>query len=440
MAKIPMLILLLAPSVLAQGSLPSLPRFEGDPVEVRPNMLLIIGDDLGVDLLGTYAEGTTPACTPNLDGLAAGGILFRNAWANPVCSPTRAALMTGRYSFRTGIGEPVSNMMPGLDLAEVTLPEALPGYTSSYLGKWHLAGNFGNFHPNNSGFSHFAGTIRGGVADYFQWTKVTNGQTTMTNVYATTDTTDDAIVEILTLPEPWFCVVSYHAPHSPWHEPPLAVCQASSCPNTFCGNLPPNPSNAQMGKAMVEAMDAEIGRLLGALEARDPNATVMFIGDNGSPGALSEPPFAGNHAKGSMFEGGVNVPLIVSGGGVARGESDALVVVTDLFATAVELAGGSVTTEDSVSIVPILRNPQVKLRMTMYAERFTSSQNGPPYADHERAVRNDQFKLIRIDGQTDELYDLFSDPFETVNLLPTTNTRYLAAFAALDAEFQALGI
>ena len=440
MQKVALLTLILAAPALAQTPASSSNRFMGDPVKVRPNMLLIIADDLGVDLLGTYAEGTSPACTPNLDQLAAGGMLFRNAWANPSCSPTRATLMTGRYGFRTGIGEPIANNMAGLDLAETTLPEALPGYTSSLLGKWHLAGNLGNSHPNDSGFAHFAGTIRGSVPNYFQWNKVTNGQMANTNVYATTDTTDDAIAEILTLPEPWLCVVSYHAPHSPWHEPPVALCPAPSCPTSFCGNLPQNPSNAQMGKAMVEAMDTEIGRLLGALATRDSSAMVMFMGDNGSPGALSEAPFLGSHAKGSMFEGGVNVPLIVSGNGVAQGESDALVSATDIFATAVELAGGSSTAEDSISFVPTLRNPQISRRGSIYAERFVSSPNGLPYANHERAVRGEQYKLIRIDGEADQLYDLWNDPFETANLLPTTNPQIQAAFDALAAELQALGV
>ncbi len=141
-----------------------------------PNIVLLIADDFGVDLMGAYAEGASPACTQNVDALAAEGLLFRNAWANPTCSPTRAALLTGKHAFRTGIGGPAGGQDDGLLPAEITLPEVLTGYHNVALGKWHLHGNQGDFHPNITGFDHYAGGLRGGIPNYFQWRKTVNGQ------------------------------------------------------------------------------------------------------------------------------------------------------------------------------------------------------------------------------------------------------------------------
>ncbi len=434
MAMLPLLALL-APlqGPVPQGTLPDIPARK-----VKPNVVIVIADDMGVDLIGTYAEGVNPPCTPTFDALAAEGLLFRNAWANPACSPTRAALFTGRYGFRTGIGDVAGGQTPGLDLAEIALPEAMPGYASSFLGKWHLAGSQGNNHPNDTGFGHFAGVIGGGVQNYYNWSKVTNGQTSNVGTYITTEITDDAIAEVLSLPEPFLCVVSYNAPHSPWQEPPMALCPGSTCAQSFCMNLPQNPSNTELAKAMVEAMDAEFGRLLQAIDARDPGTIVMFMGDNGSPGQVSETPFESGHAKGSVYEGGLNVPLIIRGAGVQAGESQAIVSTVDLYATAVDLAGFRSTAEDSVSLVPLFRNPRGSVRDLAYGERFNG--NSPPYTGHRRALRGERYKLIRTGQNNEEFYDLQNDPFELNDLLPGLNAAQQAAYDAMDAEFAALGV
>ncbi len=405
----------------------------------RPNVVFILADDFGVDLVSAYGEGTAPPCTPNLDQLADQGTLFRNAWANPVCSPTRAALMTGRFGFRTGIGGVVMQNTQGLSLSEQTLPELMVGYDSTYLGKWHLSGNLGNSHPNDSGFAHFAGVVRGAVPDYSQWTKIVDGVPGPTTTYATTDLTDDAIAALATLQEPYFLYMSYVAPHTPFHVPPASLCPGAECASSFCASLPPNPNNRQMGKAMVEAMDREIGRFLTALDATHPNTVVFFMGDNGTAGQLSEAPFLSSHAKGSVYEGGLNVPLVARGVGVVPGaESDALVSATDLFATFGELAGVASTAEDSISIVPYLANPALpSLRDWVYGETFPG---GLPPTNHDRAVRNDRYKLLRRDGSPDEFYDLVNDPFETSNLLPGLTPAEQAAFDELEAVLIALGV
>lgn len=401
------------------------------------NLVLVVADDFGVDLVGAYGEGSAPPCTENLDAFAAQGLLFRNAWANPSCAPTRASFMTGRYGFRTGIGTPGQNN--NLSLAETTIPEALPGYSSSCIGKWHLASGPGRRdHPNDSGFGHFAGSISGGVNDYFNWQKTVDGNNVNSTTYATVDNVDDAIVAMATMPEPWFLVLSFNAPHSPYHVPPVELC-ASSC-TQWCESVTDQSSNLDLGKAMVEAMDAEFGRFVTALDAMAPHAYTVFVGDNGTTRSMTEPPFNRNRAKGSVYEGGVNVPFIVRGPGVVRGESQGLVSVVDLFATFTELGGATAPTGvDSVSLVPYFRNPDAAVRELVYSETF--EPNGPgPYTRHDRTVRNARYKLIRRLGAADEFYDLALDPFETTNLLPSLTPAEQVAFDQLEAELVRLGV
>ncbi|MFT7678732.1 MAG: arylsulfatase B [Planctomycetota bacterium] len=405
-----------------------------------PNIIVIVADDFGVDMLNAYGEGTAPACTPNIDALASQGMLFRNAWTNPICSPTRAALLTGRYGFRTGIGTVVGNNEAGLPLSEEAMPEMLLGYASTAVGKWHLSGNLGLDHPRDQGFDHFAGFIRGAIQNYFQWPKVVDGANTGSSVYSTTDIANEAINAVGSLPSPWYVQVNFNAPHSPWHVPPTNLCPGLPCANNWCGNLPTNPSNREMGKAMVEAMDTELGRILASVHQVDPNAIVVFMGDNGTPAQLSEAPFLPNHAKGTMFEGGVNVPLIISGPGILAADCNALVSSVDLFATFAQLAHVRAGTEDSVSMVPYFHAPHLRLREMTYTETFSPNGGTLPFNQHSRCVREERYKLIRITGQSDQLYDLQQDPFETNNLLPGLNTMQQDAFDRLLAEFVRLGV
>lgn len=451
------LALLLAPLVqsLPGGPVPGPPlapgaasvgagRAQAAPDEAlarpRPNLVLILADDFGVDLAAAYGEGADPPCTPHLDALAAQGLLFRNAWADPVCSPTRACVMTGRHGFRTGVGSVLTPQSPGLSTRETALPELLAGYASTAVGKWHLSGDLGALHPNATGFGHFAGSLGGALNGYSMWTKVVDGQAFVSTTYATVATTDDAIAALHLMPEPWFLYVAYNAPHDPFHVPPPGLCGAPACAETWCGSLPPQPTVRDLAKAMVEVMDAQIGRLLAELAIADPGACVVFLGDNGTAQQVSEPPFVPAHAKGTVFEGGINVPLIVRGPGVVPGECAALVSATDLYATFAELAGVRSEAEDSVSLVPYFTEPRLALRETVYAETFSPNGGTPPFPTHDRAVRNTRYKLVRRRDAPDALYDMVSDPFETTNLLPGLLPGQQAAYDALVAELVSLGV
>ncbi len=401
------------------------------PSSGQDNLLILVADDLGVDRVGAYREHPDPGRTPNLDRLAAEGVLFRNAWAAPVCSPSRACALTGRFGFRTGIGHTIkSGGGAPLNTDELILPELLAvaprPYSNAALGKWHLAeGTLAHTHPQDSGFSVFAGS-KASVGDYFHWYKIINGIGSSVDAYATTDTVDDAIRAVRALPEPWVLWVAFSAPHKPFHAPPRHL-------HSFPLSGDPKATPVEHMKAMTEAMDAEIGRLLASVPLGvAERTTTIFFGDNGTVAEATTPPFASH--KGSILEGGINVPLIIAGSRVRRpDECAALVSITDIFATAAEIAGvdpHSVLPPgvpiDSVSLLPYLEEPATpSIREWAYAEFF--APNGPvPRLFHQRALRGARYKLIRYEqagpiGGTPtirhELYDLELDPFEATDLL-----------------------
>ncbi len=431
-----LLMLALSPSAVLEAQNPGHAR---TGLLQQPNILLVVGDDMGVDMVSCYGEGAAPPCTPNIDALAARGLLFRNAWTNPQCSPTRAQLLTGRHGFRTGIGEPVRKNNLGLRLTEWTLPEMLGPYTSSATGKWHLAGwQQGKNHPRNSGFGYHAGSM-GNLLDYFTWQKVINGSEFTSTTYATTDCADEAIAAALAMPEPWLLYAAFQAPHTPRHIPPKGLCACGG--SGFCQSADGTSTRPELVKAMVESLDTEIGRLLQAIQGLLPNTLVVFMGDNGTGGPATEPPFDSTRAKGTLYEGGINVPLIIAGAGTVTGECAALVNSTDLFATCAELAGVPSLAEDSVSMVPYLQGTDRAQRRHVYAEFFSPNGQGP-YTTHTRAVRNLRYKLIRSSASADEFYDLWIDPFEQVDLFPglTPSSPLWVEYSSLVAELVRLGV
>ncbi|MHC4910748.1 MAG: sulfatase-like hydrolase/transferase, partial [Planctomycetota bacterium] len=288
----------------------------------QQNVLLIVADDVGVDMVGAYGEHPLPATTPVINQLAADGLLFRNAWSLPTCSPSRAAMLTGRMPYQTGIGRA---MYPVVDqyevaLAETTLPELLgPEWDTAAIGKWHMHSDVvtGITHPLDQGFDTHLGAPWN-LPDptpfsYFNFVKSIDGALTTSTTYATTDSVNDAIDTIAELQDPWFVWLAFNAPHTPFHNPPQAL---------HSEDVPAEPGSDPpvAVRAMIEAMDTEIGRLLDSIDPEVLSDTlVIFVGDNGTHPAATTPPFNPAHAKASIFEGGINVPLIVSGRGVKKG-------------------------------------------------------------------------------------------------------------------------
>lgn len=408
------------------------------PSSGQQNVLLIIADDVGTDLIGAYGEHPDPGNTPIINLLAANGVLFRNAWSNPVCSPTRASMLTGRHAFRTGIGYAVQYGAASIELYphEMTIADVLsPTYSTAAVGKWHLATQSlnGANHPQMLGFDEYRGNLTvfptslpGLLGNgYYSFNKVVNGSTSVSTKYNTTDIVDDALDLISSFDQPWFVWMAFNAPHIPFHKPP---------PSLHTYDLPFDiPSSwAMHGRAMLEAMDTEMGRLFSQMDPQVLEDTlIIFVGDNGTSKFIVTPPADPNKAKETVYEGGINVPLIVVGRGVAIGqECKALVNLTDLFATIAEIGGYSAPTgEDSVSLVPYFDDPGLpSIRKWVYSEMSkTVNAGGPfngygPFERWYRVVRDGRYKLMwEYEGGWSPskklLFDLTSDPFETVNLL-----------------------
>lgn len=399
----------------------------------RPNVLLVVADDVGVDLIPAYGEYNDPPITPTIDALAHEGMLFRNAYSNPLCSPTRATILTGRYALRTGIGVNIFENTAALKLSEVTIPELLDngnsGFSHSCFGKWHL-GNAtvgGNLAPNLAGFSHYDGCLLGLLApppiNYFAWPRDVDGVVSTCTVYATTQVVDSALAWIQQAPEPWFCSLNFNAANYPLHAPPAGLCYEDLT------GLDPSMTPRPFTKAMVEAMDTELGRLFANLGSILDNTMVIFVGDNGTQNNSLAPPLGpSNHGKGSLYEGGINVPWIVKGPGVVAGSvCDALVNTTDLFRTIAEIAGVDPdavipeVTLDSVTTVPYFADPgRAPLRRWVFSEWTEPvGATGSQITYAARAMRDERYKLI-LQGRAGlayELYDLWNDPYEQHNLL-----------------------
>lgn len=327
-----------------------------EPARDAPNILVIIADDLGVDATSTYPYHPSAPHTPALEALAAEGTTFDQFWATPACTTTRAALITGQHGFTSGVTHVPAALPPGIP----TLPSTLRdhGYHTAAFGKWHLGGGRPPAdHPHAFGIDHFAGNLAN-IGDYRAWDLTINGQASPETAYHTTKITDLAIEHLRAVPEgkPWFAWMAYAAPHAPFHQPPADLAPVH-------GSRP-----AQQYQAMVEAMDHEIARLL---EAVPPNTYVLFLGDNGTPPrARHADLYARDHAKGSVYEGGIRTPFIVSGPGIRKGErTDALANATDVFATVLGLAGVDVTPPShSVDLTPALRQESGSPRDLNYSE------------------------------------------------------------------------
>ncbi len=386
------------------------------------NVLLIIADDYGVSSHGFYGYASSSPPTPNLDTLAAQGAVFGNAWVTPMCSPTRARILTGRYGFRTGVGSP--GALAPISLDEYTVAQALKtlGYSTGCFGKWHLAGpdNGEDDNPNLMGFDRFAGS-RANLGDYFNWSKVVDGVTNPCTNYSTTELTDDAIAWINQQgSQPWFCWLAYHAPHGPFHKPPNDLHSYDDLPDTGANTV-------SYYEAMVEAMDTEIGRLFSSIDPNVlDNTNIVFIGDNGTPGQAIVPPAERGRAKGTVYQGGVWVPWFMKGPSIPQTDTmiTALVESVDLFSTIIELAGGTAESMippgvilDSKSVMPLLVSPgSGSVRDYAMTEIFRTN----PRDSDGKAIRNDEYKLIRFDSGGERFYHLASDTWEQNDLLAGT--------------------
>ena len=414
------------------GSPSTITSTNNHTVAALHNILLLIVDDWAIDSSPvdnntTLNPGTSYAPMPNLETLAARGLRFTNAYAQPVCSPTRATILTGRYAFRHTVGWPTGATLPAIEL---TLPEIFTAESSSYdlatFGKWHLGG--GSTGPLDlGGWTEFAGILGGGVSNYTDWSKTVNGVTTNNvTTYTTTDQVDDAVSFISgQTTDPWFVWIGFNAPHTPFHNPPTTPTLLEDYPEyAETDGVVTGTDRRGAYEASLQALDTEIGRLLNSVDLNTTN--IIIIGDNGTPGAVAQAPFDSSHAKGTLYDGGIHVPLIMAGPDIPlTGTSHKLVHCVDLFATILDLAGidigtatSSVDTIDSQSIVPIF-NGQDGATRYIVSEAFGGNVDGrtiisSDYPDYKLIIFGDP--TTASDVSTYELYKLSQDENEQTPL------------------------
>lgn len=397
------------------------------PSIASPNILFIIADDLGKDAINGFTEGNIKPNTPNIDAIRNNGLSFSNFWTNPTCTPTRSSIITGKYGYRTN----VKGAGDVLEQSEVALQKYISdntnnNYASAIVGKWHLSGNGLGVNPESFGIDYYAGLIRGVVDDYYQWQFYEDGLSSVQTSYTSEKFTDLSIDWINDQSKPWFMWLAYNAPHTPFHVPPSNMHNQGSLP-PYVNGLDPIPYYM----AAIEAMDFQIGRLLENIPVDEKeNTIIIFIGDNGTPNQVAQNPYSGATVKNTLYQGGINVPLFISGNSISRlGTDDSLITSTDLFATIAEIAGSN-TNEiyDSKSFKSLFTSNDILIRDYQYSEMNDGITDA-------WTIRNREYKLIVNANGIEELYNLVNDPYEINNLTNgNLSTSEQSAKSELEAE------
>ncbi len=446
-----------------------LPLGVGLPAPARKtNIVFMLADDLGWRDLGCF--GSSFYETPNLDRLAASGMMFTDAYAAcPVCSPTRASIMTGKYPIRTGVTDYIGAAQPAkwgrntkllpaayqerLDLQETTIAEALKegGYATFFAGKWHL-GPEGHW-PENQGFDVNKGGIdRGGPYGgnkYFS----PYGNPRLEDGPEGEHLPDRLGMETVKFIEankdrPFFAYLSFYSVHTPLmarkdlQEKYRKKAEALK----FAGTrfIPEGSREARQVQdhavygGMVEAMDQSAGKVLAAIERLrlTDRTVVIFMSDNGGLSTSEGSPTCNlplRAGKGWMYEGGIREPLIVRAPGITKAGTvcNSPVTSTDFYPTLLELAGLPAKPKqhlDGISMVPLLRGQAAKRGPIFWHYPHYGNQGGAPSG----AVREGNWKLIEWyeDGSL-ELFDLAKDIGERYNLAQLNPDKVSELYAKL---------
>lgn len=388
----------------------------------KPNIVFIMADDLGYADVSCY--GQRDYTTPNIDRLAIEGLKFTQGYANfASCSPTRTALITGRYQYRLAMGleEPLLAQSPkgiGLPPSHPSLPSLLKksGYATTLVGKWHL-GFLPDFSPLKSGYDHFFG-IWGGFADYFNHGPKSTFPLYEQEVpverhgYMTNLLGDRAVQTIegyARSKEPFLLSLHFTAPHWPWEGPDD---EAES--KRIAGRLVLIHRDGGTQKtymAMVQSLDANIGRVLQALDVQGltANTIVVFTSDNGGERFSKIWPFTG--MKHELLEGGIRIPSIVRWPNrVPAGSiSEQVMISMDWMPTLLAATGlqpDPAYPADGDNLLPTLTgraSPHPRKLFWRYK------------AGGQRAVRDSDWKYLQIAGN-EFLFDVVQDPRERTNL------------------------
>lgn len=477
----------------------------------RPNILLIIGDDIGIDVTTNMYPGLIdslsnqygpkghnhpwyrmihgrPASTPNLESLARSGMRFTQAWAQPYCSPTRTSLITGLFAAKTG----VLDYVDALSRTHRSFVKDLKdkgGYSTAAFGKWHIAGlvRYTGMMPREAGFDLYYGNLSGGVRTYFDYAYHIQDSTTFPHRYRTekpptvslpgiAPTTFAPVVKTYNTikwieeqeeenpDKPWFAYLSFNLSHiSGQQEPnPMVIPNADTMDDVsreeiekcmgpdgkFGSAIVGSCSSQVLMRAMTNAMDTMIGRVVETVDKLDPNTYVIYLGDNGTWMFGPQRQFIDNmymtrrgRGKGTAYESGVRVSMVIRGPGIKAGStSDEWVHSTDLFSTILDLAGldvpemvpnragNGMVAVDSVSLTPALFEGAKNLRDPDKGYLLTETINPLKGNRMEVGARNATFKVICVNNTETEsctFYNLVDDPLEEYPLeKPRSNARF----------------
>lgn len=407
-------VLLILSMVLA-GSTSGLQAREG-----KPNVLLIVGDDMGYADVGFHGCRDIP--TPHLDALANSGQRLTNGYVSgPYCSPTRAGLLTGRYQTRFGHEFNPSGGEQGLPVSETTLADKLKaaGYKTALVGKWHL-GSTPEMHPQRRGFETFFGFL-GGAHSYFEAKGYLRGQEPVKEIGYSTDQFGQEACDFIEAnrAQPWFLYLAFNAVHTPMDATPERLEKFASVAD---------PQRRKYN-AMMLAMDEAIGKVRAKLQqtGQADDTLIMFISDNGGPtmkgvtvNGSNNGPLRGS--KRTTLEGGIRVPYLLNWPGrIPAGVYEQPAIQLDLHATALAAAGvtGSAAENlDGVNLLPYVTGQRTEAPHAALYWRF----------GQQMAIRAGDWKLVRYDSNADtqtgrnqpvtkaKLYNLATDLHEDHDL------------------------
>ncbi len=411
----------------------------------RPNVVLIITDDQGFGDIGIH--GNPHIKTPTLDALALESTQLTNFYVSPVCAPTRSSLMTGRYSLRTGVRD-TYNGGAIMATSEVTIAEMLKevNYATGIFGKWHLGDNY-PFRPSDQGFDesviHLSGGMGqvGDVTTYFKGDRSyfdpvlwhNNKQETYKG-YCSDIFTDNALRFIeKNKNEPFFCYLSFNAPHTPLQVPEKYYDMYKNIDpsigfENYKGRKPEmtekDKEDARKVYAMVSNIDDNIERVLRKLEELEisQNTVVIFMTDNGPQQRRYLGGMRGR--KGSVYQGGVRVPFYLKYPAVFKGKNKISLPTAhiDVLPTLADLCGATPPEDrkiDGSSMIPLFEGKTSNL---LERDLFFYWTRKYPELNFNMAFQKGNYKLV---GMTDsnasidkfELFNLKEDPFEEKNLI-----------------------
>lgn len=410
----------------------------------RPNIIVIMADDMGYGDAGCYGHPTLK--TPRLDAMAAAGLKFTDFHSNgTVCSPTRAALLTGRYQQRTGISGVVTaagHRHTGLAIEEITFADALKGagYATALYGKWHV-GYDPKFNPIHQGFDHFVGFVSGNVdfhshidqvgeVDWWKQDKLVAEEG-----YTTDLITAHGVRFIEANKDKPFCLyLAHEAPHYPYQGRNDKADRSPGKPHPISGS---RKDKAGAYHEMMAAMDEGIGKIIDTVKAAgiEDRTLIFFFSDNGPAGPGSSGGLRGK--KGQIWEGGHRVPAIAYWPGkIKPAVTDEAAIGMDLMPTMVTMAGAKLPDGhklDGVNLLPLMTEGKTLGERTLAWEfKGNMAYRKGPW----KLVRTTKGKGKKAQAAGIFLFNLAKDRNEKTNLADTEPERTKSMTRALDAWYK----